>query len=252
MIGRVVYTDEPDYMEPFLIPAQKTARDGILAGLQIDNVAVLRGDEGSGKTTVLRDLHGQIGGAFLDARALVERLAQEHPLAIEEALTKMLREALETADAVTVDDLHLITAVLDNSCVSYPREGLVNVPLTAILAEGEDLGKKFIFATDEHAPTAILSRAFRWSIKEFGVSDYRILCQIFLNGAAEGLDFPKIHRFAPKLTAHPTPPRLPLVGEQTGRWHRPVHRVPARAPHGEQRRPGGCAKGRFTRSQRNG
>jgi len=55
----------------------------------------LWGGIGRGKTTVLRELHKQVGGAFLNMKDFVEASAGKHPLALEETLYQLIVDTLK-------------------------------------------------------------------------------------------------------------------------------------------------------------
>ena len=151
-----------------LTPTQQSAADGLLRGLPAGDVFVLEGQPGMGKTTVLLEVHRQAGGAFLGVRQFLDVLIAREPAAIEEAFLEMLDTALAGHDIVFVDDLHLITNVLE-SC-DYPRTYLLDAALTAVLGEAAAQGKKIVFATAGGAPWPVRRRAFRWEIGEFSSS----------------------------------------------------------------------------------
>jgi len=67
-----------------LSPAQREAFDGLRSGMKIGSVLTLSGGSGSGKTTVVREIHRESGGILLNMRDFVEASADQHPLALEE------------------------------------------------------------------------------------------------------------------------------------------------------------------------
>jgi transitional endoplasmic reticulum ATPase len=188
--------------EIVLTPAQQAAAKNLLASIPVGDVLVLRADYGMGKTTVLRNVHAAAGGAFVGVRQFMEALKARQPAAIEEAFFDLIEGALANHDLVIVDDLHLVTDVVD-SC-EYPRSCLLNMALTAILGEAAGRKKKLLFGVNnDDAPSPIRRRAYSWSIEDFGPEDYEGICRAYLEAdAADRLDYAKIHRFAPKLNAH--------------------------------------------------
>ena len=91
-----------------LCPAQKAAFDSLSAGLQVGAILRLWSGIGRGKTTVLRELHKKVGGAFLNMKDFVEASAGKHPLALEETLYQLIVDALKAHPLVIVDDVHLL------------------------------------------------------------------------------------------------------------------------------------------------
>jgi ATP-dependent 26S proteasome regulatory subunit len=188
-------------MPNHLCPAQKQAYDGLLAAWPVGHLLKLSGETGMGKTTVLRSLHAAVGGAFLSARELLDAARTRHPLALEEAFEEMVRHALTANDTVLVDDLALLEAVVAGHCFGYPRTGYLNVPLTALLAHAEASHKRLVLAGG--AATILHQRGYSVGIPEFKPADYEFLCRGFLGAAtADRLDFAKVHRFTPSLSAH--------------------------------------------------
>jgi SpoVK/Ycf46/Vps4 family AAA+-type ATPase len=189
-------------METSLCPAQQHAFDGLSAALPDGHVFVLSGGVGMGKTTVLRALHRQVGGAFLTIKNVVDALRPRHPLAVEETFAELVMTALHGHDRVFVDDLHLVTDVVCG-CGNYPRAGFLNGPLTTLTTYAGEAGKKLIFGNDSHPPSPVYQRSLDFRINDFQPADYEFLCRAFLPPAlAGGIDYAKVHRFASGLNAH--------------------------------------------------
>jgi transitional endoplasmic reticulum ATPase len=189
-------------METRLCPAQQRAREGLLRCLVLGNVVVLYGGAGLGKTTVLREIHDGVGGAFLTMKEFLDAMRSRHPFSMEETFGQMVMEAMAANDLVIVDDLDLLSDAI-GSCTSYPRAGFLDAPLAVVAAYAAEVGKKLLFSTAQGTPTPIRQRSYGWRIDEFQVEDYEFLCQAFLGaGVASRLDHAKIHRFAPGLSAH--------------------------------------------------
>lgn len=192
-------------MTPTLSPAQQQAYVSLLNGLPIGSVFVLHGGTGRGKTTVLRAVHSAIGGAFLTMKDFVDALRVQHPLAMEETFEQMLLTALTANDTVILDDLNLVSDVVCgcSGFSAYPRPRFLEAPLTMLTAYAAEAGKKLVFGADSHAPDPIHQRAYYFGIAEFQPADYDVVCRTYLGDRiVDRLDFPKIHRFAPKLNAH--------------------------------------------------
>lgn len=185
-----------------LSPTQQSEFDRLMKNLHVAPIWAFFGDTGMGKTTVLREIHRAVGGAFLTLKDFVDAMQGQHPLALEETFEKIVMEALRDNDRVVVDDLHLIHNVV---CCGhfYPRMNYLIVPLASIAAYAEQAGKTLIFGTSGHAPGPIDERCYYCGIREFAVADYAFLCGEYLGQPIAGkLNYEKIHRFAPKLNAH--------------------------------------------------
>ncbi|HTS29896.1 MAG TPA: ATP-binding protein [Bryobacteraceae bacterium] len=184
-----------------LTRVQRKAANCLLRGLQAGDVLVLEGQPGSGKTTVLQEVHRQAGGHMLGVRQFLEALNARGTSAIEEAFLGMLDDAVAAHALIFIDDLHLVTNIVDDC--DYPRSHLLDAALTAVLGEAAAQGKKIVFATSGEVPWPIRRRAFTWEIREFSPEDYRGVCEGWLEPEATGrLDYARIHRFAPMLNAY--------------------------------------------------
>jgi ABC-type phosphonate transport system ATPase subunit len=113
-------------------PAQQEAFDDLSRLLTIGSVFVLYGDIGSGKSTVLGEIHRQIGGAFLSVRNFVEAMRDRHPLAMEETFEHMVMEAISANDAVIVDDLNLMSSSVASISLQLRRTGWITTRSTAL------------------------------------------------------------------------------------------------------------------------
>src|SRR5215813_5541261 len=92
-----------------LAPAQERAYQWLIEAIPAADVLVLRGRPGAGKTTILQKIQASAGGILLGMRQFLKSLAAHQPYAIEEALLRMIEDALETHELVIIDDLHLVT-----------------------------------------------------------------------------------------------------------------------------------------------
>lgn len=188
--------------EIILTPAQQQAFDGLLGGISTGAICLLRAESGMGRTTILRKAHAALGGAFFSVRQFMGALMARQPQAIEEAFLDMIEKGLASHDLVIVDDLNLLTSVAD-SCY-YQRTYLLDAALTAILGEAGAAKKKLVFgACENDAPWPIRRRAYTSEVGEFTAQDYACICRAYLAPEiAAGLDYSKIHRFAPVLSGH--------------------------------------------------
>lgn len=183
-----------------LIPAQQRAYDGLLAGIATGAVCTLRGDAGMGKSTILRKAHAATGGGLLSIKQFMEALTSREPAAIEEAFLGLVEQQLKTHELL-YDDLSLLTDVTGSH--RYPRPQLLDAVLTALLNAAGERKKQLVFGIEHYTPDPIRRRAYSWKIGEFSLEDYASLCGAFLNPeTAVGLDYAKIHRYAPVLTAY--------------------------------------------------
>jgi transitional endoplasmic reticulum ATPase len=204
-----------------LTPSQQRAHDELRRLLPLGNVFVLAGNEGVGRTTVLRQLHRELGGAFLNMRDFTATLRHRDPAALEETFEQLVLEALEAHDVVIVDDLRLLSAVTSHHF--YPRYDLLDAPLTTLTTFAADAGKKLMFAAVQEPSRPIKERCHFARIREFDAADYEALCRHYLGGDRAGrLDYRRIYRFARELNAHQLKAACQAQGERddldTGRF----------------------------------
>src|SRR5690348_3532944 len=95
-----------------LCPAQQKAYAVLQRALTIGSPIIVHGETGQGKTTILNELHRQIGGAFLTMTDFTEAIRKQNPLAMEETFYELLHSTLLKNDIVILDDLHLINDVI--------------------------------------------------------------------------------------------------------------------------------------------
>lgn len=185
-----------------LCPRQQHAFDALQHVLPLGHVFALTSDTGLGRSTVLQELHSQIGGAFLNMKDWLDALRGQHPVSLEETFEQLILSALEKHDAVFLDDLHLVICVTGGCNHFYPRRGLIDSPLTTLTTYAASAGKKLIVGSDGSLPNPVRERCHRATIKEFEVADYQFLAGQHLGDAARRLDHEKIFRFARELNAH--------------------------------------------------
>jgi transitional endoplasmic reticulum ATPase len=184
-----------------LTPTQQRGYDELRRQLPLGNVFVLSGNEGVGRTTALRELHREVGGAFLGMKDFTAALRQRDPAAMEETFEGIVLQAMEAHETVIVDDLRLLSAVTSHHF--YPRYGLLDAPLTTLTSLAADSGKKLVFSAVQEPSRPIKERCHFARIREFDASDYEALCRCYLGEAQAGrLDYRRVFRFARELNAH--------------------------------------------------
>jgi len=193
--------DMPNDPQTVLSPAQKHAFDALSSGVQVGSILRLCGGVGRGKTTVLKELHRQVGGTFLNLKDFVQASSKNHPLALEETLYQLVFDALRSQPVVILDDVHLLD-LYSAGCHFYPRSGYFNSIMMALCTYVLEAEKKLIMGTKDHFAEAAEQRSYSFAIERFKIEDYASLATQFHLPRAGDLDFEKIFRFAPKLNAH--------------------------------------------------
>jgi ATP-dependent 26S proteasome regulatory subunit len=191
----------PNNAEIRLCPAQQQAFDSLTAGYQVGSILRLHAGCGRGKTTILKELHKRVGGAFLNVRDFVEASAKNHPLALEETLYRLLLDALAAHPVVIMDDVHLLD-LFSSGCHFYPRSGYFNSIMMGLCTYALEAGKKLVISTRDQVAEAADQRSYSFGIDKFKVEDYAALVATFRGRPVPELDFEKVFRFAPKLNGH--------------------------------------------------
>jgi ATP-dependent 26S proteasome regulatory subunit len=184
-----------------LLPSQQNAFDALDRAIRAQRVAVLMGGPAAGKSTVLGALHAKLGGAYLTSRDFIEASAKRDPLALDETVYEVLKNALQSNDTVIVDDFHLVALV---ACCShaYPRQNFLSAALVPLVAMAQDADKSLVFADEGSPIMGLYERVPSVHIPAFTIEDYAALCVSYLGAAvASVLDMRKVHRFAPNLNA---------------------------------------------------
>ncbi len=190
-------------MNQRLCPAQQQGFDQLRRLLPLGNVFALTGAVGSGRTTVLRLLHQEVGGAFLNMKDFLDVLRQRNPIALEETFEELVLDALNRHRHVIVDDLRLLSNVVGSCNHFYPRGDLLDAPLTTITTLAAETDKKLIFGVVNSPSDPIAQRCHFARIRAFDATDYAALCQSYLGAEqADRLDYAKLFRFARELNAH--------------------------------------------------
>ena len=169
-----------------LSPTQRDAYDRLVAALPAGNIFELRSKPGRGRTTVLSLIRAASGGSLTTRGDFVDCLNKRHPLALEEALTEVLLDALQKHDCVIVDDFHLATAVTLRSMRVYPRNGHWNAPMSVVAAYASATGKRLIFGERRALTRCTAQCAYSFSIGRFTPDDYKHLCTGFLGESPHG------------------------------------------------------------------
>lgn len=185
-----------------LSPSQKKAYVQAVKDIADTSVIGVWGASGLGRTTIMKALQAETGGAFLSMRDYVEKMDGTHPLAFEETFQDFVLSACKKSRTVYVDDVHLLNSVVCCS-YSYPRKGFLESALTVIASYVEDADKRLVLGIAGAAPDPLHQRCTYEGFQSFAPEDYEFLVRQFAGKKrAAGLDFAKVHRYAPKLNAY--------------------------------------------------
>jgi hypothetical protein len=153
-------------MNILLTPVQQAAAKGLLDGISAGGILVLEGGVGQGKTTILRKLHSETGGAFIGMREFMATLSDRYQAVVEGAFMRLLEESLAGHDIAIVDDLHLVVRAATRC--RGPQTYILDAALTAILGEARVLKKTLVFGVaEDETPWPVRLRACTWKIGKF-------------------------------------------------------------------------------------
>lgn len=186
---------------PPLTPVQARAYEALRHALRLSPVVRLTGQEGRGRSLLMRHLQQEQGGLLLTWRDLLPEQERHHPLAFEESFFRVVSQALAAHRLVMVDDLQVL-ARIGMECGFAVRPGFWEAPLLALIEAAEPQGRQLVLASSRGVPQAVMSRGAGVVIDRFAVEDYTALCAHWLENEAADIDFAKLFRFAPKLNGH--------------------------------------------------
>lgn len=182
-----------------LTPSQQKAADEILKALSHGRVVELRAHNGLGRTAVLHHVSAVKRGAYLGVKNFVDAWMVHSWSSLERATHDLFDQALSTNDLLVIDDLHLIVNIVDH--YNYALGELFNAVLAALLARMAPGQRLIVGATEDGAPPCVQRASHVVNLFELKAEDLRSMASHFLGAKAEGLDFGKIHRYAPALNA---------------------------------------------------
>jgi len=160
---------------PALIPAQQSAYQDLVEAARPGSVTYLVGDVGIGKTTLLRRLQEELGGALITSEDLLKAIAGGHPQAIDESVFGLLDGALRHNQTVLVDDIDIITYA-NSAELSYPRAHLFGLAFTALAETARSSNRRLVFALDsqyeDRLAKRMIGRAQTVTFPHLGVTDY--------------------------------------------------------------------------------
>src|ERR1051326_7956531 len=114
-----------------LCPEENSALELLTNLIPKNDILVLFGATGMGKTTTLRELQRRLNTAFISTKEFFDSSKTCHPLALDQAIGELLWNAIKSHDLVIIDDFHLANFTL-NAHHLYPRFGFFNNYLTEI------------------------------------------------------------------------------------------------------------------------
>lgn len=182
-----------------LTPSQRKASAEVVEGLSRSRVTAFRVHSGLGRTAVLEHVCAGQRGTYLGVRNLIDAWMGHAWSGLERATHDLFDQALSATDLLVIDDLHLILNIVNH--YNYNLSGLFEAVLAALLARMTASQRLVVGGTDDDLPQCIWRACRVVKLFEFGAADLEALVSQILVTKAAGLNFDKIHRFAPALTA---------------------------------------------------
>lgn len=198
-----------------LSPAQQVAHDRALSLLKEKNLVGLVIRNGNGRSAVLRQLARTLNGRFLRLGDFFERIQTFEPFQIEEGILRTFAEELDGHDTLLVDDFEILSGLVSN-CFYKARPSVLPPAFDALLRLVEDSDKRVVFGISrDQLPDPLHYASLYAHQPRFTPDDFRHLLHAMAGHAVEKIDFKRVHRFIPKLTARQMQFAGELVRERT-------------------------------------
>ena len=185
-----------------LSPSQQKAFDRAIDFTSKSPVVTLSVQGSLGRTTILRKLEIELAGKYIGLAEIFENMKDFHPLQLEEGLEKTLRQAIESHDCVIVDDFFIINSQLGGQCGDPARPSIFNFALDALFQFLVRSGKHLIIGdSSPYVGEPLESNSLVVRLPGLDITDLKYLIQCMCPFATDRLDYAKIHRFVPQLSA---------------------------------------------------
>ncbi len=185
-----------------LSPAQSEAMEFLIAWQEQKPILHLYSGTGMGKTEVLKQYQAQTKAHWLDVRPFVSQVNGMHPLAMQDAMWSLLRQAIKMYKKIIIDDFHLYFDYA-TSCHSNPRGSYHETVAKALLLAVSESGGQLILGSDGNLPDAFSDPQWATPIAAFSVGDYQHVFQEYLGPErVKAIDFDSVFRFAPNLNLY--------------------------------------------------
>ncbi|WP_342249222.1 ATP-binding protein [Sphingomonas sp. OTU376] len=189
-----------------LTPSQQRAFDSALVAHRANALILLESEPGMGKTSVLRAMHQETGGKYLDAEDIVRAHARSGGGNYEEVVYQTIREAIRDNDILYYDNVGDFQAA--SHAHGYRRPEVFDAVFKAIYDAVDKAGKKFVCTarrTDMAAQPGqmVLFRPVSIQIENLKQADYRFIFAAKLGeDAVARIDFDRVYSFSRSLSGH--------------------------------------------------
>ena len=189
-----------------LTPSQQSVFDIAMAAVSSNAAVLVEGEPGMGKTTVLKAMHAQTGGTFLDAGDILRAHARSSAAEYEQVVYDTIHAAIESSDVVYYDNVGDFQDAAH--APSYHRPEVFDAVFKAIYDTVDLSGKKFICSARQNYMAAGPGEMVRYrpvtvSIGLLRAADYRhIFVENFGEAGIVAVDFDKVYTFSRKLSGY--------------------------------------------------
>jgi transitional endoplasmic reticulum ATPase len=182
----------------WLSPVQKTAYQRLLTALDSAPIVALHGENGTGKSTLLKTLAEQTDGTLLQIADIIHAVRPRDTMACGDGMLVAIEQAFLQSDVVLLDGSQIM--------LDYTLSGDTTVSmLEALLAERP--GRRFVMAGVERLLDWQLGnaqqRVRRLGVETLGMEDYTVILENLLGGGRLAqVDMDLVWRQASALDGH--------------------------------------------------
>lgn len=185
-----------------LSPAQQLAYDKLIQLIPQYAITGLVCPNGCGLSTMLQTVAQHQNGHLIRLADFFDQIQSFHPLQLEEGIANTLLQALKKNDCVIVDDFSTVFSMIQ-SCRQAARPNTLSLALDAVWRWVEKEDKRLVLGlTSNTVPVPLYKACMLATVPRFIKSDFAYLFPKISGRGLEKIDFGKVHRFAPKLSAY--------------------------------------------------
>ena len=184
-----------------LSPAQQVGHDRMVSLHRNNTLVGFVSRTGTGRTVIFEHLTRSLGAQLLRMGDFSESIKNFQALEIEEALAEVLQKAISEHDTIIVDDFGKLQELVFN-CYGKARPTVWGPAFDSILHQLQENGKKMIVGLHQPWLAPPLDTVIRVVHKPvFSPDDFRHIFNALAGEQVRDIDFVRVHRFVPKLTA---------------------------------------------------
>ena len=184
-----------------LLPKQQKVLETIQQNYENASIFIVRGETGSGKTTILEELSNILNAKIITIREILEEELEFHPFKWEEALYSYLIRLFKKETVLLLDDIDLIYRM--NKSRSSIRYGASKAVFEAIGKMISLFDKKLITTVSDILPEEISREACIVKLPAMEPEDLEILLRYNIEITKQiDLDVERVIRYAPGLSSH--------------------------------------------------